>query len=243
MLARLKSNRVPIAAAVAGLLIGGGAVALAGGGKGAGASAGDERIAQLVKETILENPEILPQAMERLEQKQAGAAIDANREEIETPFGSAWAGAEDGDVVLVEFFDYACGYCRASNPVIDRLLAEDRKLKVVWREWPVLGPDSLAAAEVSLAAAAQGKFRPFYQALFDQGRPQPGAVAAARRQLGIGAGPSRAVLQAELEKNHRLATALRATGTPAFVVGDQVLHGAHGYEDLKAAIEEARARS
>jgi hypothetical protein len=106
-------------------------------------------------------PEILPKAMEELERKQAAAAVTPRRAQFETPFAGAWAGAQDGDVVLVEFFDYACGYCRQSNEAIDRLLAEDPKLKVVWRELPVLGPASQQAAYASMAAAQQGAFVPF----------------------------------------------------------------------------------
>jgi protein-disulfide isomerase len=112
---------------------------------------------------------------------------------------------------------------------------------VVWREWPVLGQDSLAAAEASLAAAEQGKFRPFFAGLFGQGRPT--AFARAQVQQGTGmAPPAESVprYRAEIEKNYELARLISATGTPTFVVGDQVLQGAVGYEALKKAIAEAR---
>ena len=84
---------------------------------------------------------------------------------LETPFASSWKGAAKPDVMLVEFFDYACGYCRASNPHIERLLKEDKGLRVVYRELPILGPESVAAARVSLAASKAGRFRQFHDAL------------------------------------------------------------------------------
>lgn len=224
-------------AGAAGLLIGGSAVALSGAG-GDGGRAATEKI---VREYVLANPEIIPEAMQVLRDRDAAQLIRANRAAIEAPFGSAWAGAADGDVVLVEFFDYACGYCRKSNADVDRLLAEDPKLKVVWREYPVLGEDSLAAAEASLAAAEQGRFRSFFDQLFAQGRPTPAAIAAARSRTGVAAASGSPLHRAEIEKNHQLARALGANGTPTFVVGDKVLHGALGYAALKAAIAEARA--
>ena len=97
-------------------------------------------------------------------------AIGGQRTALETPFHGAWAGAAEGDVVLVQFFDYSCGYCRQSNADVDRLLREDSRLKVIWREYPVLGPASDAAARVSIAAARQGRFRELHAQMFCLGR-------------------------------------------------------------------------
>lgn len=223
-------------AGVAGIAIGALAMLLFGSG------ASDERIARVVRNTLLEQPEILPEAMAELNRKEAAAAIGPRRAEFETPYQGAWAGAEDGDVVLVEFFDYACGYCRQSNEAIDRLLAEDPRLKVVWRELPVLGPASQEAALASLAAADQRKFRPFYQAVFAAGRPTPETIRAAMASAGVQpAAPSQSH-QTEIQRNVELAQLVRASGTPTFVVGEKIFHGAVPYEQLKAAIDEARAR-
>ena len=233
-------GRNAIAAGLVGVLVGGGAVALTG---GAGSDPDRQRVEAIVRDYLLTNPEILPEAMGALQGRESAKVVEANRAAIEKPFGSAWAGAEHGDVVLVEFFDYACGFCRKSNADIDRLLAEDKKLKVVWRELPVLGPDSQAAANVSLAAAQQGRFRSFYDALFEQGRPAPAAVAQAQAKVGVQPMPGAKAFDVELDKNFQLARAIGATGTPTFVVGDKVLQGAVGYDALKQAISEARARS
>jgi protein-disulfide isomerase len=219
-------------------LIGGAAVYLITGG---GNRAATEAI---VRDYILANPEILPQAMERLQQRSAGQAVRENRAAIETPFHGAWAGAQNADVTLVEFFDYACGFCRASNGHIDRLLREDPRLRVVWREYPVLGPASEQAAVASLAAARAGRYRPFYDGMFAAGRPSEQTIAATRSAVGVEAATLTDEFRTELQRNYQLARALGASGTPTFVVGDQVLHGAVGYEALRDAIAQARrARS
>ncbi len=230
--------KTSLIAAAGGLVIGALAVGLYYGFKAPG-RAGTEAI---VREYILDHGEILPEAMNRLQQRQVSAAVGQHRAALERPFHSAWAGAADGDVVLVEFFDYACSYCRASNPDVERLLREDPRLKVVWRELPVLGPDSVAASQVSLAAARQGRFRAFHDRLFALGRPTAGAVAEAGQSTGGRAeGPS-AEGQAELARNLQMAQAIGASGTPTFVIGDRVLQGAVGYQALKDAIAAARAR-
>jgi protein-disulfide isomerase len=216
------------------------AAGLLGAGVGGGAVAYVSR--ESVRDYLLENPEILPEAMDRLRQREAAKMISANRAALETPFAGAWAGASDGDVVLVEFFDYACGFCRKSNADVDRLLREDPKLKVVWREWPVLGPDSETAARASLAAAQAGRFKPFFDTLFASGRPTPEALARARSGLGLAADLPAEVADGELTKNFQLARGLEATGTPTFIVGDQILQGAVGYEALRDAIKEAREK-
>lgn len=236
-----KDWKTILGAGLAGLLLGGGAVALA----LQSAAAGDpdrQQVERIVRDYLLANPEIIPEAVQILQGRQLAKAVDANRAAYETPFGSAWAGNEKGDVVLVEFFDYACGFCRQSNPDVERLLKEDENLKVVWRELPVLGPGSEAAAEVSLAAAQQGDFLAFHETMFDLGRPTEANIAEARQKVGVASALPAPTIQAELEKNFQLARAIGATGTPTFVVGDQVLQGAVGYQALKEAIAEARAK-
>jgi protein-disulfide isomerase len=235
-----------IFAAIAGVLLGAGAVAL---WAGAGASENSRAdVEAIVRDYVLANPEIIPEAMRRLEDRERGEVVDANRSAFETPFGAAWAGAADGDVVLVEFFDYACGYCRKSNADVERLLKEDPKLKVVWREWPVLGPDSELAAQASLAAARQGRFRDYYARLFELGRPTAQTIAQAQQAAGVSPQlvaqmKGSAAVRDELVKNHELAQAIRASGTPTFVVGDRVLQGAVGYDKLKEAIAAARTKA
>jgi protein-disulfide isomerase len=196
----------------------------------------------LVRDYILDHGELLQQAVERMQQRQSASTVAQRRAALETPFHGAWAGAANGDVVLVEFFDYACPYCHAANADVDRLLREDRRLKVVWRELPVLGPNSQAAAYVSLGAARQGRFRQFHDRMFTLGRPTETIVAQAVADAGVAREGETPDGRAELARNLELARAINATGTPTFVIGDQVLQGAVGYDALKAAIAAARVR-
>ena len=157
------------------------------------------------------------------------------------PFYSSWKGAEKPEVTLTYFFDYACGYCRQSNPDIERLLKEEKGLRVVYRELPILGPDSVAAARVSLAASKAGKFAQYHDALYAAGRPGPDTIALAARAAGVAAQPADDPAQeAELKANMTLASQLGATGTPLFVVGNRVINAAVGYDALKEAVEAAR---
>jgi len=199
-------------------------------------------IEKIVREYILTHPEILPEAMENLRGKEMAKVIEANRTALETPIGDAWDGAADADVVLVEFFDYACGYCRASLEDIDRLLTEDKKLKVVYRDMPVLGQTSLDAARLSVAAALAGKFDAVHKPLYDAGRPTASVIDATRRRISLDSGAlTRPEVDQEIASNIRFQRELDLSGTPAWVVGDKVLVGAVGYDGLKAAIAEARS--
>jgi protein-disulfide isomerase len=197
-------------------------------------------IEKIVHDYILEHPEILPEAMERLQSRETSKAVAANRTLIETSYAGAWEGNPNGDVVLVEFFDYACGYCRASLPDIDRLLKEDPKLKVVYREMPVLGPDSTAAAELSLRVAKTGRYSEFHRAAYAT-RPDVAARAKLAQQFGVDPKAKDAGADTEIATNLQLQSALRLSGTPSWVVGDKLLAGAVGYDALKSAIAEVRA--
>jgi protein-disulfide isomerase len=202
---------------------------------------------EAVREYLLANPEVIPEAMERLRGKQASAQIAANRAALETPFAGAWIGAEQPDVTVVQFFDYACGFCRASLPNLQRLVREDPKVRVVFRELPILGRDSEQAARVSLAAAEQGRYARFHDALYAAGRPVAQSIAAAADAAGLEPGRTQAIAQSdavarELSQNVELARMLQFGGTPAWVIGDQALNGAVPYDTLKAAVAAARRR-
>ena len=199
---------------------------------------------KIVRQGLLADPKILSDTVDALRDAQYQPVLAANRAAIETPFASSWKGAPKPEVTLVEFFDYACPYCKASNPAVDRLLKEDKGLRVVYRELPILGPDSVDAARLSLAASKLGRFSQFHDTLWATGRPAPDTNAAAARAAGIEPAPAQdAAIETELAQNQRLAGQLGATGTPLFVVGDKVMNGAVGYDMLKDAIAKARARN
>jgi protein-disulfide isomerase len=227
-------------AGVLGAVIGAGAVMLTqrtGGGHDKAA------IGRIVHDYVLAHPEILPEAMHRLQEQQSAKLVAEHRKAIERPFGGAWAGASDGDVTLVEFTDFACGFCRATLPAVMRLLAEDPKLKVVYREIPILSPASTAAAKVALAAGTPQRYGVFRRDIYAAGSPSAENIAAAAASAAIdpNAGNSPAV-SAEIDSNLALARTLGIGGTPSFVIGDQLLSGAVGYDALKDAVAAARAR-
>ena len=198
---------------------------------------------KIVRHGLLADPTILSDASDALRDAQYAPILSQYRAAIETPFGSSWKGAAKPDVTLVEFFDYACPYCKASNPSVDRLLQEDKGLRVVYRELPILGPDSVTAARLSLEASQAGRFAKFHDTLWATGRPSPETNSAAAQSAGISPQPKDdAAIEAELKQNFQLAGQLGATGTPLFVIGDRVMNGAVGYDTLKQAIDVARAK-
>ena len=198
----------------------------------------------IVRQGMLHDPQILPDTADALRDAQYAPILAANRTALETPFGSSWKGASKPDVTLVEFFDYACPYCKASNPAIDRLLQEDKGLRVVYRELPILGDNSVTAARLSLAASKAGRFAKFHDTLWAAGRPAPETIAVASSAAGILPQPVQdPAVDAELRRNFQMAGQLGATGTPLFVVGNRVTNSAVGYDTLKKMIADAREKS
>jgi protein-disulfide isomerase len=199
---------------------------------------------RIVRQGMLSDPQILPDTADALRDAQFAPVLNANRTALETPFGTSWKGAAKPDVTLVEFFDYACPYCKASNPVVDRLIQEDKGLRIVYRELPILGPDSVIAARLSLEASRAGRFAKFHDTLWEAGRPATETIAAAAQAAAIPPLPTNdPLIEAELKRNFQLAGQLGATGTPLFIVGDRVMNSAVGYEALKKAVADARAKS
>ncbi len=195
----------------------------------------------IVRQGLMREPTLLLDGQQALRRAQAIDAIEPIRAQIETPFASAWSGAKDADVTMVYFYDYACGYCRQVNPAIERLIAEDEKLRVVFRELPILSQDSLVAAHASLAAAKAGKFKTFHDELFAAGRPTPDKLEKVAAMVGVTPEMARdAAFEGEIRRNMQWAEMLGAGGTPLFVIGDSIINAAVPYEELKQAVAEAR---
>ena len=199
---------------------------------------------RIVREGMLSNPTILTETVDALRAQQYAPVLNANRASLEAPFGSSWKGAAKPDVTLVEFYDFACPYCKSSNPVVDRLVKEDKGLRVVYREMPILGPESVTASRLALHASKGGRFHQFHEAMWAAGRPSADSIAkaivAARLAPPAESDPE---VEAELNRNLQLAGQLGATGTPLFIVGNRVMNGAVGYDTLKDAIAAARKTS
>ncbi len=201
----------------------------------------------IVRAYILENPEILTEAAQILELRQAASRMKAAGPALTKAFHGAIDGNSNGDVTLVEFTDYNCGFCRSSVADVQRLIRTDRNLRVVFREVPILSPSSVDAAKWALAAAKQGKHKAFHAALFAGDRPSTASIQAAARTAGLDMKRAQqdvksAEILAEIESNQALMQKIGVGGTPTFVVGDQIMEGALGYDALKAAIAKARKK-
>jgi protein-disulfide isomerase len=212
---------------------------------GSSISAGDRKVMEsVVRDYLLENPEVLPEAMEALQRKEDAKQLASISEEVHTPYPGAVLGNPKGKVTLVEFSDFACGYCRKSVADIEALIAQNPDLRVVIRELPILSEHSVEAARMSLAAAEQGKFAEFHRAMFAAGQPGPATIAAAARQAGLDMEKARSAAQSprvqqELDRNLEFARQLGFSGTPSWVAGDQLIGGAVGAEELAKALEAA----
>ncbi len=202
------------------------------------------RVERVVRDYVLAHPEIIPQAMDALRDREHATVIAANRSAILQPFGNAWIGNPDADVTLVEYFDYNCGFCRASLPTIAKLIERDPKVRVVFRELPILSEESATAARLSLAAAEQGKFKPFHDALYAAGPLSDASMAAAARSVALDTTKAAAMAEradTEIATNRQIAQALGMTGTPSWVIGNRVVSAALPLEKLEEAVAAARA--
>lgn len=202
-------------------------------------------IEQVVRSYILDHPEILPEAMDRLRGNEAKQRLAGVAGQIAAPFPGAVLGNPQGTVTLIEFTDYACTYCRQSVADVDALIAANPDLKVVIRELPILSSASTEAARMALAAAEQGRYAAFHKAMFEGGRPDAQSIAAAASAAGLDLARARQTIAdpriaAEINRNLDLARQLGIDGTPSWVIGDTQLSGAVGQQRLTRAIAKAR---
>ena len=213
----------------------------------------EDQIKQLVLEAIRENPEIVMEAVEILRQRQeeikgsqARAALANYRDQLENDPNAPVLGNPDGDVTVVEFFDYNCPYCRRAKPVLEELLAADPNVRLVFREWPILGEGSVFAARAALAARKQGKYEEFHWAMMTlKGRADEASTLRVAEEIGLDLDRLRAEMDAPEIDDHfalsmELTQALGFSGTPSFVVGDNLIGGLVDAEALIEAVEMAR---
>lgn len=198
-------------------------------------------IEAMVRDYLLEHPEILPEIVARLREKQTLAAMDGIREEVFSPYPGAVLGNPRGSKILVEFSDYACGYCRQSVEAVDALIAEDPDVKVVIRELPILSQGSVDAARMALAAAHQGKYEAFHKAMYAVGKPTEENIDAAAKMAGLDLAAAKLAakspaIAAEIDANRAYANQLQFDGTPAWVTESQTIQGAVGKQALSEAL-------
>jgi protein-disulfide isomerase len=214
-------------------------------------------IETIVRNYLIAHPEVLEEAMAELNKRQAAAdaekheaSIASNADAIfNSPRGVA-LGNKDGDVTFVEFFDYNCGYCKRAMADMLDLMKSDPKLKVVLKEFPVLSPGSVEAAQVAVAVRMQDstgkKYLDFHQKLLGGRGPADKAHAmAAAKEAGLDTAKiekdlANPEVKATIEENFKLAEAMGMNGTPSYVIGKQVVVGAVGLDGLKEKIGVAR---
>jgi protein-disulfide isomerase len=211
-------------------------------------------IEEVIRDYIMKNPEIVIEALEAMRERdriakeaQARDAIASFRTELFDNPASPNLGNPDGNAVVVEFFDYLCGYCRRMvEPVMD-LLESDGEIRLVLKEFPILGPESVFAARASLAARKQDLYLPFHLALMtaEVGLGEETILALAE-SVGLDIEKLQAdmadpEIDAELSNNFKLAEALAIEGTPGFVIGEDIVRGAIPLARLRGHIEKARA--
>ena len=213
----------------------------------------EEEIKQLALEAILENPEIVMEAVAILEERRnaeqaasQAAVLQEQRDLLENDPNAPIAGNAEGDAVIVEFFDYNCPYCKRAAGDVKALLAADDNVRVVYREWPILGEGSLFAARAALAAREQGQYEAMHWGLMEmRGRAEEASVLALARSLDLDIDQLRADMDGEAVNTHlaasrRLADGLGFTGTPAFVIGNALVPGAVPLADLQGYLADVR---
>ena len=214
-----------------------------------------EEIEKIVREYILRNPEVLFEAVQRHRENQRQQQAERDRASLKqhakallTDPDSFVGGNPNGDVTLVEFFDYRCGYCKRFAPVLEGITKQDPKLRVVYKEFPVLGEDSFRAAQAALAARKQGRYLEFHEALLKvKGSLTDKAIMAVARSVGLDIDRLKRDMETPkvlniLGNNQRLGEALRIDGTPTLIVGDEIVRGAVPIEELTRMIARARAK-
>lgn len=214
-------------------------------------------IQKIMKDYLLTHPEILEEVSAELTKRQAAAeaekhaaAVTANANLIFNSPRGVTVGNKDGDVTFVEFFDYNCGYCKKAMTDMVEIMKDDPKLKVVLKEFPVLGPASVEAAQVAVAVRMQDptgkKYLAFHQNLLSgRGQADKARSMAAAKEAGLDMARlekdvSSPEVRATIEENFKLAESMGMNGTPSYVIGKQVVIGAVGIDALKEKISNAR---
>lgn len=211
-----------------------------------------EAIQQIIEEHLVNNPDVIVKALERLREQQELEAVAKVKDAIASNYfalaedaNSPFAGSEAADVAVVEFFDYRCPYCKKVADDVDKLIEADDKLKVVYKEWPILGPESVIAARAALASRKQDLYLPFHRKVMAMPDVTEASVMAAAEDIGLDLDQLREDMNApeveeHLQETMRLSRELGINGTPAFVIGDELVPGAVSFDQLQALVAKAR---
>jgi len=208
---------------------------------------------KIVHDYLVEHPEVVKEAILALQAQDEATkadsqaqAVNAHKDELYSDPATPVAGNPIGDVTIVEFFDYHCPYCKAVAQPLDQLLKDDKGIRLVLKEFPILGEDSLLASRAALSAAGQGKYWAFHQALMaHRGKFDADSLQAIAAKVGVDPVQLQAAMKAgvpgaQIAATRKLADALDVSATPTFVIGGEVVEGAVPLERLKELVKKAR---
>ncbi len=214
------------------------------------------KIETVIQDYLMENPEIIMMAVQELKRRQTEAAmlptINLYRDFLENEKGAPVVGNPDGDVTIVEFFDYRCGYCRRHYTEVIRLVKTDGNIRYIPRQFPVLDragaePLSLMAAKAALAAHKQGKFAAFHDAMMTSGQSvTEDSIFAIAKNVGLDVTTLKMdmadkAITEKVRKELAIGKDIGFQGTPGYIIGNDIILGAEGYGRLKQAVDRARA--
>lgn len=215
-----------------------------------------QAVEQLIRDYIMKNPEVMIESLQAYQagqqdaqQAKAEQAVAANRDTLERDAATPVAGNPKGSVTIVEFFDYHCGYCKKALSAVKALLKDDDDVRFVFKEFPILGPGSVTAAQAALATwkIAPDKYLPFHVALMEwRGDLTEDRVMEIAKKVGIDTAKLKTAMAdpaitAQLKRNTELAQELQIGGTPAFIIGGKLVPGAVDLATLQEMVKAARA--
>lgn len=221
------------------------------------ASTNKEEVTAIIKEFINDNPDLIINSLQQAQTRRAKEdeakaqqALGEKKNELEDRSISPIAGNPEGDVAIVEFFDYSCGYCKKVGPTINQLLNDDKNVAIILKEFPILGPNSEKASQVALAVynIDKSKYFPFHNTLLDA-RDLNSEEAIIEKAVALGIDKEKlkeamqkAEVKDELKRNRELAAQIGVNGTPAFIVNGELIPGAVDLATLKEKIAAARSK-
>jgi len=222
-------------------------------------SAQRSSIEDIVRQYLIAHPEVLQEAMAELEKRNVAAEAEKHKAAVKEHTANLFSsprqvtlGNPNGNVTFVEFFDYNCGYCKRAMDDMLALMKQDPNLKVVLKEFPVLGPGSVEAAQVAVAVRMQDKsgkkYMEFHQKmLLGRGQADKARALAVAKEIGLDMTRMEKDLKSEeitatLQESAKLAEALGLNGTPSYVIGNDVVIGAVGLDALGRKVEAARTQ-
>ncbi len=210
----------------------------------------------IVKDYLVnKNPEVMAEGLQKLDQRRHEEMATKAKEKVATEHDKIFSdpatpvgGNPNGSVTIVEFYDYGCGYCKMGEEAIEKVMKEDKDIKFVYKNYPILGPSSLEAAKAGLASVRQGKFAAFHSALMNiKERLTSEAIYKTAKSVGLDVAKLKKDMASKeigdaVEASLKLGQDIGAQGTPYFIINETVYPGVLQYEQLKGVVDTERQK-